>query len=66
LKKALEEEFKLYNDYLQKKRDNSKEVREVNKEREKYEKEYLKKFTDVQNDVVNILKEAAEKELKIT
>ena len=66
LKKALEEEFKLYNDYLQKKRDNSKEVREVNKEREKYEKEYLKKFTDVQNDVVNILKETAEKELKIT
>lgn len=66
LKKALEEEFKLYNDYLQKKRDNSKEVREVNKEREKYEKEYLKKFTDVQNDVVNILKEAAEEELKVT
>ena len=66
LKKALEEEFKLYNDYLQKKRDNSKAVKEVNKEREKYEKEYLKKFTDVQNDVVNILKEAAEEELKVT
>lgn len=65
-KKTFEQLTKTYSDELQLKRNNTKTAKDTLKEREKYEKDFLKKYTDVQKDVIDVLKAAAEEELKNT
>ena len=65
-KKTFEQLTKTYSDELQLKRNNTKTAKDTLKEREKYEKDFLKKYTDVQKDVIDVLKAAAEEELKTT
>ena len=65
-KKTFEQLTKTYSDELQLKKNNTKTAKDTLKEREKYEKDFLKKYTDVQKDVIDVLKAAAEDELKTT
>ena len=65
-KKAFEKEYQTYQDYVSKKRANNQEIKKLNKEREEFEKQYLNKYVSIQNEIIGILKEQAEKEVDIT
>lgn len=66
IRKAFEKEFNQYNEFLDKKRENNKQLKEIDKEREKFQKDSLKNYVDIQKDVINILKKQAEEEINTT
>ena len=65
-KKEIENYYKTDADLIKQQQNNTKEQRNEYKEREKIEKEYLKNYTNIQEDVINILKESAQEEVDIT
>ena len=66
IRKAFEKEYQEYENYLNKRRTNNKEIKNLNKERENFEKDSLKDYVSIQKDVIDILKDQAKEEVDIT
>lgn len=65
-KKGLEEIQKTWYNYYKARNDAEKDMKDERKQREKEEKEYLKRYTEIQTDIIDILKEKAKEEVDIT
>lgn len=66
IKKAFEEEYNLWEEYQDKRRDNDKTLRELDKERQEYRKQALDDYVSLQEKVIETLKDQAQEEIDIT